>query len=83
VDWGSSGRRFKSCQPDTRKCALTGTGAGFRVSRSGRRIRELAKNFPGVGQRTWVLRSQRQMANLSLRELSAITEVSNVQPLSQ
>jgi hypothetical protein len=29
VDWGSSGRRFKSCQPDTRKPALTSVGAGF------------------------------------------------------
>jgi hypothetical protein len=32
VDWGSSGRRFKSCQPDKRKPALNSIGAGFLMS---------------------------------------------------
>ena len=47
LDWGSSGRRFKSCQPDTRKPALTSIGAGFCLSRSGaespRACQELAR----------------------------------------
>ena len=34
LDWGSSGRRFKSCQPDHRKPALNSVGAGFLVQRS-------------------------------------------------
>jgi hypothetical protein len=29
ISWGSSGRRFKSCQPDKEKPALTCVGAGF------------------------------------------------------
>src|ERR1700758_1096566 len=55
LDWGSSGRRFKSCQPDTRKPALTSTGAGFDCFGPSPNRPELAKNLPGVGQRTWVL----------------------------
>jgi hypothetical protein len=33
IYWGSSGRRFKSCQPDNVKPALTSIGAGFYLPR--------------------------------------------------
>ena len=35
TSWGSSGRRFKSCQPDRIKPALTSIGAGFLLPRYG------------------------------------------------
>ena len=35
ISWGSSGRRFKSCQPDKEKPALTYVGAVFLLSGCG------------------------------------------------
>ena len=50
TSWGSSGRRFKSCQPDTQKPAPTSVGADFILSGQG------AESSPACQERAegWV-----------------------------
>ena len=63
--WGSSGRRFKSCQPDRGKPALTCVGAGFRCDEvlvswaSGPEVSQESASGPEASQRVRGIAVQR------------------------
>jgi len=60
LDWGSSGRRFKSCQPDNEKPAPTSVGVGFLFRGFGENFDQCPNSVPSEFR--WATRQPKSAA---------------------